>query len=202
MKVLVKMVYLEGICMVKADSHVVHGQCNEENPKGPAFCARLLCSRGDHNRVLPARDSWRVNTAHVSSFVLISILRGQPRTPPSGGNLGILDYHLNEVANSVQLDTILARTMVIYTERLWYVYSWESYLSCIRILTSVSSFSLKCIESHYGNLSTLDIFFIHYRCIYVQRSLCVGYLISDAVSATIRYHNSLFFPNIELWNFK
>ena len=50
-----------------------------------------------HNRLLPARDSWRVNTAHVSSFVLISILRGQPRTPPSGENLGVLDYHLNLV---------------------------------------------------------------------------------------------------------
>ena len=39
MKILVKMVYLEGICMVKADSHVVREQCNEETPKGPAFCA-------------------------------------------------------------------------------------------------------------------------------------------------------------------
>ena len=29
--------------------------------------------------VFAARDSWRVNTAHVSSFVSISILRGQPR---------------------------------------------------------------------------------------------------------------------------
>ena len=35
-----------------------------------------------------------MNTAHVSSFVLISILRGQPRTPPSGDNLGVLDYHV------------------------------------------------------------------------------------------------------------
>ena len=35
-----------------------------------------------------------MNTAHVSSVVLISILRGQPRTPPSGDNLGVLDYHL------------------------------------------------------------------------------------------------------------
>ena len=33
------MVYLEGICMVKADSHVVREQCNKENPKGSAFCA-------------------------------------------------------------------------------------------------------------------------------------------------------------------
>ena len=77
--------------MFKADNHVVREQCNEENPKGPC----LLCSQGDHNILLPARDSWRVNTAHVSSFVLISILRGQPRTPPSGDNLGVLDYHLN-----------------------------------------------------------------------------------------------------------
>ena len=77
--------------MVKTDSHVVREQCNKENPKGPC----LLCSRGDHNRLLPARYLWRVNSAYVSSFVLISILRGQPRTPPSGDNLGVLDYHLN-----------------------------------------------------------------------------------------------------------
>ena len=77
--------------MVKADSHVVPEQCNEENPKGPAFCAHM-----PHNRLLPARDSWRVNTAHVTFFVLISILRGQPRTPPSGDNLGVLDYHLKQ----------------------------------------------------------------------------------------------------------
>ena len=77
--------------MVKADIHVVREQCNEKNPKWPC----LLCSQCDHNRLLQARDSWRVNTAHVSSFVLISILRGQPSTPPSGDNLGVLDYHLN-----------------------------------------------------------------------------------------------------------
>ena len=35
-----------------------------------------------------------MNTAHVSSFVLISILRGQPRTPPSGDNLGVLDKQM------------------------------------------------------------------------------------------------------------
>ena len=87
------MVYLEGICMVKANSHVVREQCNEENPKGPFVCA-LFCV---HNTVLPARDSWGVNTAHVSSFVLTSILRGQTRTPPSGENLGVLDYHLKKV---------------------------------------------------------------------------------------------------------
>ena len=37
-----------------------------------------------------------MNTAHVYVFVLISILRGQPRTPPCGGNLGVLDYHLKK----------------------------------------------------------------------------------------------------------
>ena len=35
MKILVKMVYLEGICMAKADSHVVREQCNMETRKGP-----------------------------------------------------------------------------------------------------------------------------------------------------------------------
>ena len=36
-----------------------------------------------------------MTTPQVQSFVLISILRGQPKTPPSGDNLGVLDYHLN-----------------------------------------------------------------------------------------------------------
>ena len=35
----VKMVYLEGICMVGADTHVVWDQFNTEGPMGPAFCA-------------------------------------------------------------------------------------------------------------------------------------------------------------------
>ena len=42
----------------------------------------------------------QVNTAHVSSFVLISILRGQTRTPPGGENLGVLDYHLKDTWRS------------------------------------------------------------------------------------------------------
>ena len=37
-----------------------------------------------------------MNTDHVSSFVLISILRGQPRTPTSGNNLGVLDSYLKQ----------------------------------------------------------------------------------------------------------
>ena len=93
-KILVKM---EGICMAKADSHVTRAMW-QGKPQGTC----LLCSWGYNNTMLPARDSWRVNTAHVSSFVLISILRGQPRTPPSGENLGVLDYHLNIWHSSIR----------------------------------------------------------------------------------------------------
>ena len=46
------------------------------------------------NRKLLGRYSWRVITTHVLSLVLISILRSQPRTPPSGEYLGVLNYHL------------------------------------------------------------------------------------------------------------
>ena len=35
MKILVKMVYLEGICMVGADTNLT-----QKGPMGPAFCAR------------------------------------------------------------------------------------------------------------------------------------------------------------------
>ena len=51
---------------------------------------------------LRGRDSWRVTTPHVQSLVVISMLRGQPKTPPSGDDLAVLDYHLNE--NSQQLE--------------------------------------------------------------------------------------------------
>ena len=37
MNILVKMVYLKGICMVEADSHFVWNLFNKEVPKGPAF---------------------------------------------------------------------------------------------------------------------------------------------------------------------
>ena len=36
-----------------------------------------------------------VTTTHVQSFALISMLRGRPKTPPSGDDLAVLDYHLN-----------------------------------------------------------------------------------------------------------
>ena len=36
-----------------------------------------------------------MTTPRVQSFVLISMLRGLPKTPPSGDNLGVLNYHLN-----------------------------------------------------------------------------------------------------------
>ena len=54
-----------------------------------------------------------MNTAHLSSFVLISILRGQPRTPPSADNLGVLDYHLKPVVyNYNQLSLALMQVCV------------------------------------------------------------------------------------------
>ena len=40
LNILVKMVYLEGICMVEADTHVVWDEFNTEGPKGPALCPR------------------------------------------------------------------------------------------------------------------------------------------------------------------
>ena len=58
----------------------------------------LLCSWSYHNIKLRGRDSWRVTTPHVQSFVFISMLRGQPKTPPSGDDLAVLDYHLNHQA--------------------------------------------------------------------------------------------------------
>ena len=53
-----------------------------------------LCSWSYDNRKSLGRDSWRMTTPHVQSFVLISMLRGQLRTPPSGDDLAVLDYHL------------------------------------------------------------------------------------------------------------
>ena len=38
-----------------------------------------------------------MTTTHVQSFALISMLRGRPKTPPSGDDLAVLDYHLKEV---------------------------------------------------------------------------------------------------------
>ena len=86
-----KMVYLEGMCMVEADTHVVWDEFNTEGPKGPALCPRGC------NTIECCQLEIRGESAHVSSFVLISILRGQPRTSPSGDNLGALDYHLNSL---------------------------------------------------------------------------------------------------------
>ena len=41
-----------------------------------------------------------MTTTHVQSFVLISMLRGQPKTPPSGDDLAVLDYHLNQIISN------------------------------------------------------------------------------------------------------
>ena len=38
-----------------------------------------------------------MTTPHVQSFVLISMLRGQQKTPPSGDDLAVLDYHLKQL---------------------------------------------------------------------------------------------------------
>ena len=75
--------------MVEADTHVLWDQFNTEGPKGPA-----LCPRGRTTIELLGRDLWRVTTPHVQSFVLISMLRGQPKTPPSDDDLAVLNYHL------------------------------------------------------------------------------------------------------------
>ena len=57
-------------------------------PMGPPFVLLTV------TQLKVARSRFVGNTAYVLSFVLISILKGQPRTPPSGDNLGVLDYHL------------------------------------------------------------------------------------------------------------
>ena len=59
-----------------------------------------LFSWSYHNGKLLGRDSWRVTTARVQSFVLISMLRGQPRTP-IGDDLAVLNYDLKVSRTSV-----------------------------------------------------------------------------------------------------
>ena len=76
--------------MVEADTHVVWDQFNTEGPKWSALCSRGRTTIGSRL----GRDSWRVTTTHVQSFVLISMLKGQPKTPPSGDDLAELKYHL------------------------------------------------------------------------------------------------------------
>ena len=83
------MAYLEGICMVEADTHVVLDQFNTEGRKGPALCSRGRTTIGGRL----GRDSWQVATTHVQSSVLISMLRGKPKTTPSGDDLAELNYH-------------------------------------------------------------------------------------------------------------
>ena len=54
----------------------------------------ILCPGGRTTIELLGRDSWPVTTPHVQSFVLISMLRGKPKTPPRGDDLAVLNYHL------------------------------------------------------------------------------------------------------------
>ena len=46
-----------------------------------------------------------MTTPHVQSFVLISMLRGQPKTPPSGDDLGVLNHHLKDIVFMYLLDS-------------------------------------------------------------------------------------------------
>ena len=46
MKILVKMVYPEGIYMVEADTHVVWDQFDAEGPKEAALCSRGRTTKG------------------------------------------------------------------------------------------------------------------------------------------------------------
>ena len=83
------MVYLEGISMVEADTHVVWDQFNTEGLMGPAFCA---CGRSTiQSCEVEIRGG---GPLLMCNLWFISTLRGQPRTPPSGDNLGVLNYNL------------------------------------------------------------------------------------------------------------
>ena len=78
----------------------LHGQSRHPCCLGPIKHggpkrARPLFPWSYHNRKLLGRDSWRVSTPHVQSFVFISMLKGQPKTPPSGDDLAVLNHHLN-----------------------------------------------------------------------------------------------------------
>ena len=77
--------------MVEAYTHVVWDKFNTEGAQTrPLFLWSYI------KRKLLGRDSWRVTTTHVQSFALISMLRGRPKTPPSGDDLAVLDYHLKQ----------------------------------------------------------------------------------------------------------
>ena len=57
-------------------------------------------------------------------FFLISMLRGQPKTPPSGDNLGVLDYYLNPFTLRVTQESIVC-----------YFHTFENNLEIKQILT-------------------------------------------------------------------
>ena len=48
-----------------------------------------------------------MTTPHVQSFVLISMLRGQPKTAPSGDDLAVLDYHLKCIWFKVRFSAVV-----------------------------------------------------------------------------------------------
>ena len=48
-----------------------------------------------------------LTTPHVQSFVLISMLRGQPTSPPSDDDLAVLDYHLKRYDSELITETLV-----------------------------------------------------------------------------------------------
>ena len=72
--------------------------------KGPAFVLVAI----PQLKVAWWRFVASVITTHVQSFVLISILRGQPRTPPSGDFLGVLNYHLKGIKPLLEISVLFS----------------------------------------------------------------------------------------------
>ena len=71
--------------MVEADTHVVWDKFNTRAQMDPTIVLVVV-----HQKEVARR----VTTTHVQSFALISMLSGRPKTPPSGDDLAVLDYHL------------------------------------------------------------------------------------------------------------
>ena len=95
--------------MVNADSHVVRNQFNTEGPKGPSFVLLTVPQKR-------AARSRFVGSEHRSCVIFCFDIHfwGQPRTPPSGDNLGlgVLDYHLNPKSLAT-LSHVLARIQAL-----------------------------------------------------------------------------------------
>ena len=96
MKILVKMVYPERICMVKADTHVVWDQFNTEDPMGLAFCARGCITI--QSCEVEIRGGW--------PLLMCNLLFWYPCLGASqrhDDDLAVLNYHLNRLTWSQPL---------------------------------------------------------------------------------------------------